>query len=633
MRCFVLLSCLAVSVVTGSVLADSATTNRLPEVVVTAERLCETTATTPSAVTIVTREQIDQQQARTVREVLSQQAGVEVASTGQPGGQSSLFLRGANYNQTLVLIDGMRVNNPFNSAFDFANLPVDNIERIEILRGPQSTLYGSEAMGGVINIVTRQGAAQPTGAIMVEGGSFDSFRTRESFSMTAGQLSLAASGSYFTTENERPNSAEDVWNASARASYQFLEHLSASLLTTYSQTHAGAPGDRNLTGASGFDRNDFLNNEGTLVALTVIAQPVESWDITLKLAHDYQRILFNEPQPNPTPFPAPWDNLPAYMEATQTTRQQLDLQNVIALGEQHQFVLGGSVDDSQATDRSTLLGANPARQSILDKALYGQYAFTPVPRFTVNAGGRVDDYTTFGAAGTFKTGARWTAPVTETLVRGNVGSGFRAPSVRDLIQTYGGNPDLQPERSLGWDFGVDQPLCNNQLHVGVDYFQNEFHGLTVSTNAPPPFYSKLVNTGRARTLGMENFVTWMPVTNLTLRGTYTWLAEARDLSSHAPLTRRPEHSGSLNASYRFLRRFDSSATATLLGSRFDNNFGTGKRVVNAGFAKLDLALGCDVCQHFQVFARVENLLGDRYEEVVGYPALGRTFWGGGTVKF
>ncbi len=131
-------------------------TNRLEEIVVTGTRIPAAPESTPTSVSVISRDEIEEQQIRTVEQVLREEAGVDISRAGQPGGVTSVFLRGANANQTLVLIDGVRVNNAFNNAFDFANLPVDNIDHVEILRGPQGTLYGSEALGGVINIVTKQ---------------------------------------------------------------------------------------------------------------------------------------------------------------------------------------------------------------------------------------------------------------------------------------------------------------------------------------------------------------------------------------------------------------------------------------------------------------------------------------------
>lgn len=592
-------------------------TNVLPEVTVTGTRIPTDLELSPTSITVVSRDEIDQKQERTVADVLRDQVGLDVARNGQPGGVTSVFIRGANANQTLVLIDGVRVNNAFNNAFDFANLPVDNIERIEILRGPQSTLYGSEALGGVINIVTKRGAAQPTGSALVEGGENDSFRTRESFAATYDKLSFSAVGSYFTTDNERINSDVFTWNTSGRASYRLLDRLSASVLAIYLKSDAGSPNDKFTN-----DPNDFTRNENTLVALTLDGEPAEWWNAKLTLSHAHERLFFSGLEPNPPFF------FGDFTELTVTDRDQVDSQNVFKIGDQHKILVGGTYDDSHADDiGKSGFGTNVTSRTVINKAVYGQYEFAPTPRFTATAGGRFDDYTTFGSRTTYRFGARFTAPGTETILRASVGTGFRAPTVRDFFPPFG-NPNLKPEESLGWDAGAEQPLANGKLQVGVTYFQNEFDDLIVFAFPAP------TNIGNARTLGIESYATWTPLTNLVCRGSYTWL-DAKDLTTGQPLIRRPKSSGNVSLNYKFWQRFSANANVDLVGPRPDLNFSTfpATRVTDAGYVNLDLALACDLNKHFAVFGRVENVLNDEYEEVFGFPALGRTWWAGVCARF
>lgn len=604
---------LAVPVVLPAQETSVPPTNRLEEVVVTGTRIPAAPESTPTSVSVVDRNEIEEQQIRTVDQAVRDQAGVDVSRAGQPGGVTSVFLRGANANQTLVLIDGVRVNNAFNNAFDFANLPVDNIDHIEILRGPQGTLYGSEALGGVINIVTKQPAGKPAGSALVEGGSDSGFRTRESFAGKFDKLSLSAETSYFSTDNERINSEFHDWNNSGRATYQLLDRLSVSLLGTYEKSHAGTPNDRFTN-----DPNDFFNTENSLIALTLNGEPAEWWSAKVIFSHDHERGFFSGLAPNPPFF------LGDFTELTVVDRDQVDFQNIFTIGSQHKILIGGTYDNSQADDKNTFGALD---RTVDDRAVYAQYEFMPADCFTATAGGRVDDYTTFGTRGTYRFGARYTVPVTKTIIRGNVGTGFRAPTVRDFFPPFG-NPNLRPEENLGWDFGAEQPLADGKLRVGVTYFQSEFDNLIVNAFPAP------LNIGQARTLGIESFVTWMPLTNLTLRGSYTWL-DARDRATDQRLIRRPEHSGNVSTTYRFFERFTASASATLVGQRPDTNFSTfpAQRVTNAGYAKIDLGLNWDVCKHFAIFGRVENVLDDKYEEVFGFPALGRVFWAGGVAKF
>ncbi|MGD0017479.1 MAG: TonB-dependent receptor [Verrucomicrobiia bacterium] len=636
-----LLSCCAVLAVSSAVLAEepaapaeSSSTNRLPEVVVTGMRVPTAVETSPTSISVITRDQIDAQQATTVADVLRNQAGVEVARTGQPGQQTSVFMRGANYDNTLVLIDGIRVNNGFNNAFDFANLPVDNIERIEVLRGPQSTLYGSEALGGVINIVTKKHADTLTGAATVEGGSYNSLHSHVEFmepikTHDAGTITLAGDGGYFTTDNDRPNNYLNSWNGSGRATWEVSDRFRATLLGTYLQSKAGSPGDRFTK-----DPNDWLRNENSMIGLTLQGQPLDFWDIKLTFAHNRDRSFYDAP-----------DNPPAFVmgnftELTTVSRDQVDMQHIFTINDQHRILVGGAYDDTHADDLQLYsmpgyASTNKISRPIIDKAVYGQYEFTPVQRFTFTAGGRLDDYNTFGSHATYRFGGRWTMPVTETILRASVGTGFRSPAVRDLYSpaAFGGNPNLQPERSLGWDAGIEQPLFEDKLRIGATYFQNEFDNLIGSSATT----NVLVNVKRARTMGVETFVAWIPLTNLTVRATYTWLADAKDLTTGQRLLRRAEHSGSFGVTYRFLDRFTANLNTTLVGSRPDAFYDpvtyASTRVTNGGYAKVDIGLSCDISKHFTVFGRVENLLDEHYEEIYGYPALDRTFWVGGTAKF
>jgi vitamin B12 transporter len=605
---------------TNSPSSTAVSSNRLEEVVVTGTRIPTEINNEPTSITVIPREQMEQQQQRTVADVLRDQAGVDVVRTGQPGQQTSVFMRGANYNQTLVLLNGVRINSAYNNAYDFANLPVDNIERIEVLRGPQSTLYGSEAMGGVINIVTKTTAEQPTGAALVEGGSFDSFRTRESFAAQMGKFSVAAAGSYFSTMNDRINSAARVWNLNANASAQFLERLTANVFATYLNSHAGSPNDIYIN-----DPNDYLNNQNTLVGGSLDAKPTEWWNAKLTLSYSYENAYFSGLEPNPPYFYGD------YTERTITQNTQMDFQNIFKIADIHQILIGFFYQHSHGTDTNTYSTLN---KNMDDGAIYAQYEITPIERLTFTAGGRIDDYTTFGTHGTYRFGGRWTAPVTETILRANVGSGFRAPS---FVQTFPpfGNPNLQPEESLGWDVGFEQAACENKVRFGATYFQNDFDNLIISVPAPPPYYSTLANAGQARTLGVETFAAWTVMTNLTLRGNFTWLPVAQDLSNNQRLQRRPRVAGSAAIEYQFLKRFTTTLTGTFIGDRPDFNYSTypSTPVTNPAYAKVDLTLRYDVCKNFSVYGRIENMFNEHYQEAYGFPALGIGFWGGGIVKF
>jgi len=618
MRRFVLSSCLAVvAVTTGAALADSTTnslpeaastaTNRLPEVVVTGTRIPSETECTPIDVTVLQGDELTSQQIRTVSDALREVPGVGIVQRGQPGGQTSVFLRGGNANHTLVLIDGIRVNDGFNSQFDFSNLSMDNVDRIEVLRGPQSTLYGSEAIGGVINIITKTGSDKPTGAATFEGGSFNSIRPSVSFADTVDKLSFSGASSYFSTDNQRVNSILRQRNINASARYQFLERLDLTISGWYRSSHAGSPGPD--TAAP--DLTAFLNDENSQITATLHARPLDCWDARLTLSHNHDRLFWS-------------DDLWSDYSWVTTDRDQIDFQNVLNFSEQHKLLLGVAFDNDHVNrienDFGTTLIA-PTRRSY---AGYGQYEFTPIQRLTFTAGTRVDSFSDFGSEMTYRVGARATVPHTETIFRANVGTGFRAPSLSELYYPLYSNPNLRPERSIGWDAGFEQPLCDNKLHIGANYFQNQYENL-ISSQAPLYIPE---NLSRARTIGTESFVAWTPVTNLLVRGSYTWLPVAEDETLDQRLTLRPRHSGELLANYRFCRRFGAMIRSRFVGEHQDST-----TITTDGYVKLDIGFSCDVCKYFTVFGRVENVTDENYHETAGYPALGRSFWGGATAKF
>jgi vitamin B12 transporter len=219
-------------------------------------------------------------------------------------------------------------------------------------------------------------------------------------------------------------------------------------------------------------------------------------------------------------------------------------------------------------------------------------------------------------------------PGTETIFRASLGTGFRAPSISDLYYPNYSNPNLQPEKSLGWDTGLEQPLLQNKLRLGATFFHNDFDNLiqySGMTFAPE-------NIGRARTFGVETFATWQVLTNLTAHATYTWL-DSENLDTGAELVRRPEHSGSVNLNWRILPQLTADASALFVGSRTENDYYSSTTVNLPFYTKLNLALRWQVQKHLEIFARAENLTDERYQEAFGYPALGRGFYGGLRAQF
>jgi vitamin B12 transporter len=358
------------------------------------------------------------------------------------------------------------------------------------------------------------------------------------------------------------------------------------------------------------------------VGLTLEADPFDWWNSKLTLSHSHERGVFDEPAPNPPFF------FGDYSSSTIAERNRVDFQNIFTLNEQNKILVGGTFENDSANYQDSFSALD---RTVDTRSAYAQYDFMPCERVTLTAGGRVDDSDAFGTHGTYQFGGRFTTPKTETIFRANVGTGFLAPSIDDLYYPGSSNPNLKPEESFGWDIGFEQPLLNGKLHFGTTFFHNDYDNLiqfSGVTFAPE-------NIGRARALGLENFVSWTPLTNLTIRAAYTWL-DAKDLDTGGQLVRRPRNGGSLDLDWKICPRLEATARALFASGRTDNNFDDFSQppvVTMSGYTKVDLGLNCHVSKNFSVYGRVENLLDERYQEAYGFPALGRFFAAGVIARF
>ncbi|MCX6895052.1 MAG: TonB-dependent receptor [Verrucomicrobia bacterium] len=467
-------------------------------------------------------------------------------------------------------------------------------------------------MGGVINIVTKQGAGTPGGSAQFEYGSFGTLLGRTSFAGRTGKASLAADLSYTQSDGDRINSDFSALNLSGRARYDFTESFSAALLVNYLRSDDGTPNDRFTD-----DPNDRTKNENALIGLTLNADPTSWWNAKATFSYAHENGKFAQPAPNPPFF------FGDYASNLLAERWLADFQNIFTPADGHKILLGGTLERSTADYRDTYGALDRAIETY---SVYGQYEFTPVERVTLTAGGRVDDNSAFGTHGTYRFGGRFTAPGTETIFRATAGTGFRAPSIAQLYYPGFSNSNLQPEESFGWDAGVEQPLAGGKFRIGATFFHNDFDNLIAGF---PP-----ANVSRARTFGVENFATWTPVTNLTLRAAYTW-QHTENRETGLTLDRRPEHSGSVGLNWDIVPTVSANVTALFSGPRSDMDYSgwPAARVEMGSYTKLDLGLRWKITKNLEVYGRAENLLGERYEEAYGVPSLGRFFSAGAIVRF
>ncbi|ADE14226.1 TonB-dependent receptor [Nitrosococcus halophilus Nc 4] len=623
--------------------ADEPPTQKILEpIVVTATRTQTPVRQVGSAVSVITAEDLAQRQRMPVLEVLRGLPGVDVVQSGGLGQQTSVFLRGANANHTLVLIDGVEANDPSNPGglFDFANLLTDNIERIEILRGPQSTLYGSDAIGGVINIITKKGSGKPQLTARAEGGSFNTFKVTGGINGGGELINYSLTGARLESEgisaadSRLGNSEEDGYRNTTFAGRLGLTpgpNFSLDVTLRYNDGHTEIDGstvdalgrflpidDPNST----LDTEQlFLRGQGRLTLFEGL------WEQMLGISfthHDRENKDRPDPQ-NPFPFPG----------AFKGEKVKVDWQNNVYLSRSHTLTLGITTEEERLEIESPT--STLPRKTAHTTGYYLQEQLDLWDRLFLTGGVRLDDHNRFGSKITGRVTAALVLDPLGTKLRGSYGTGFRAPSLSELFDDRFNtttmdtrfefnNPDLDPEESESWEIGVEQSLWSDQLVLGAAYFDNEFTDLIQFSQVASDKF-QLINIAEAEARGWEVFMALTPLEGLTLRGDYTQM-RTKDRQTGEFLVRRPEHKAAVNVNYHFLGKANFHLQVLYVGSRQDVG-----NIPLSSYTVVNLAASYDLTDNFQLFARVNNLLDKQYQEVFGFGTPGLSGFGGVKLSF
>ncbi len=617
----------------------------LPDTVVAADRVPVPVERVNASVTVITRQDIERRQFRTLTEALGATAGVSPLNSGGPGKTTQVFVRGLNASHTVILVDGVRIADPsgVNGAPNLAHMRLENVERIEVVRGPMSTLYGSDAIAGVINIVTREGLGKPSGELFVEGGSFATFNAGGAVRGSVERLSY---------------------------SFGFAATTSAGFSATPSQfATPGAPADadgyRNLSlnGRLGFQANDWLKlqwfgrfaaahsayDQFLLEDVNTVedhrhwSQRVQAdldlldgrWKTTLALsyAETWRRDTDGTDAFNGVPF--------APLSTNEGRSLQMEWKNSLTLTDKLGFVFGfDSRRDAIAGTNMYNFGSpsTSVDASTFTVGGYGNLRFSPLDGLSLTVGGRIENHSAFGTAATFRTGAAYTLKETGTTVRASVGTAFKAPSLDQLYFDFPGfgffaNPNLKPERSLGYEAGVEQTLLSNRVKFGLTGFYNEVSDMIVVSSCGA-FCSTLANAAQARTQGFETFVQVSPVESVTLRVDYTF-TDAQDLTNGRELTGRPRHQIGASASWRPIPAVRLGAEVSHRAGRREFDFtAPGTPLVQpAEYTLVRLTASYDVIENVTLFGRIENLGDSRHQEPLGFAQPGITGYGGLRLSF
>ncbi len=613
----------------------------LSEIVVTATRTETPSIAIGSSVSVITSLEISKRQLNTVVDVLRELPGLSVIQQGGPGKLSYVFLRGANTNHTLVILDGVVMNDPAspNNAFDFSYLNINDIDRIEVVRGPQSTLYGSDAIAGVINIITKNGNAKPEYSFYGETGSNGYFRGNLSALGQIGFLDYAitatrnGSNGVSAADSKFGNTEKDGYSNDAFTSH-FKINLQKNIFLNllYKFTKAESALDQNEK--FGDDPNFNYNLEEQLFSGGIKLSLLDGkWEQTFNaslLKH------FTHSLDLPDQF-RPKTSSDAFNNAQRT---KFEWQNNLKLIEHNLIILGleSSLESAYTSYYSTSdYGPYESvfpEQSIRTTGFFLQDQIDIAQSFFSSIGLRYDYNQKFGGVTTFRIAPAYFIHPTETKLKFSFGTGFKAPSLFYLFDPMFGNPDLKPEKSKGWDAGVEQFFLNGKISFGLTYFDLRLENMFgFDANY------KTINIAKASSRGIEFTTSIKSNEGLVINANYTFTQTNDDyeLSSdfNKPLLRRPKHQFEVNANWQANEKLNMNFEMHYVGKRDDKDFSTypAQRITMPDFTLFNVAASYKLFDYLKINARIENLFDKQYEEVLYYGTLGRSFYAGLSLTF
>jgi len=608
--CFVLFSLMCAAAVRAqdTVRSTSADGDQLPEaapVVVSATRFDIPLDQSPASMSVIDSQDIENKQIERAADALREVPGLAVVQTGTPGQLTSVFMRGLPSQDMQVLLDGIPINQGLAGQFDFANLTTDNFERIEVARGPQSTIYGPRALAGVVQVFTKQGSGPPGITVSSEGGTYGTFRETLASDGKIDIFDYSIGASRLDTDNARPNNQYRNSDVIADLGLTPVEHLRLGSLFLYSLSDTGNP--NSVFNPKPFD--NFLT-ERWLVGPHLDWRPTDWWEQRIIFDYDQERQVND---PNQDGFVGPTRAL--------FRQTQLDYQNNIRPMSWLTLTNGFFFSHVLAGQERPFVLFGPKFISDETKEIAGFLQATlNIDNFVFVAGGRIDHFDQFGDVWTYRFASSYKIDKTDTTLHASVATGFSPPSSQDKIFRFNPNPSqplpsLEPEKDFGWDVGFEQRLWDRRVSVGATYFHNDLSNV-IGFNGQ--FLT--LNLGAAETQGIETELRATPIANLDLRASYTYLEAEKTDSANitqlqgARLPRRPRNEVYVSGSYLWCKKFRTTVEAKFVNAREEINFG-GPNFDVEDYSFLNVAAEYEINPHMSIFGRVDNLTGEHYSEV------------------
>ena len=636
MRSFVSILALAVA---APAVADSAADGP-NDIVVTASRSGDATQleNIPASVTLISDDDMHERQTRIVSDVLRDVPGVAVSRTGAIGGLTQIRVRGTEGNHVLVLIDGIKASDPYYGEYDFGTLIADENARVEVLRGQQSSLYGSDAIGGVIQYITLSGRDAPGFSARAEGGSFGTFSGGARAAGFTDTLDYAVSGSAYVTDgtptarNGERNVGSTNIGVSGKLNWAPSETFRLSAVGRYSYTDADTNNSDNDPTSPWFGYTidspgvHFVNKAFYGLVRGELSLADDRWTtaMTAQIA-DTRRRGYNED---------------GFDYGNNGRRYKGALESTYRFGsERFQSKLTGAVDFEREEFQNLSAYAFQGWADVQNWGLVGQYELAVDDAFFAGASIRRDINNRFADVTTWRAQAGYRLR-NGLRVRGAYGTGVKNPGFYELFGysdgKYIGNPNLKPEKSEGWEAGVDQIFGDGWATIGLTYFDSKLKN-EIYTSYPPPSYVATPSnrTTDSRQHGVEVFLSATPVPQIKFDLAYTWL-KAKE--NHVQEVRRPEHTASLNTTFFSAdQRFAGTLSIRYNGEQKDVAYTDPSwmpvPVTLKDYVLVNLNAEYKVTDRVSVFGRVENLLDERYEEVFSFATPGRAAYGGVKARF
>ncbi len=610
-----------------------------PSVEVSAYRVPTLLSETSQGVSIVTREEIATRNPASTVELLRDVPGLYVDQVGGPGGVSNIYIRGSDPEQVLVLIDGVRVNDPTVSrggSYDLSSVDPSDVERIEVIRGAGSAIYGADGMGGVINIVSRRATPGSVKLGMgAEAGTFGYSHIQASASGGSEKLQASLNAAKLEDGRKEDSSTLNLETFSGSLNWQIKEaaglRVSARHNDRASTAFPDVSGGARLAQIRTLEERDALESSyGADLSL----RPTDTAEVRIQVSRYERTEDINSPGvqlgANPPFF------VPPAISNTDFTRNSILVSALITLPLNSAFTFGFERIREEGETRSVLdlssVGGNPAERGDFNllrktRSTFGELKSKPIDNLTVQLGIRHDTPTDIASENSPSAGVRYDFPV-GTAFKARYAEGFRPPSFSALGSpvALAGNPNLVSETSKGFEVGLEQPLMDNKAHIGLIWFQTEFKNLiTYDANI-----NQLVNEENVDTEGAELDMSLQAMESLRLGLNYTYV-DTKILNSTNELRNRPRHRASFNARYSINDAWQIAWNTIYVGQFFDSSIPTGVVKMDS-YTRTDISAAYK-CKRLTATIAVDNLFGEKYEQFVGFAHPGARIRAGLSASF